>query len=81
MELGFDVGVGEMTFHGPAARMHDDGNTPMIPLLTRMVAYAEATVSRGEWEGGEENALFFASPKLTPLGRTHCAICQDVGLA
>ncbi|GJD58080.1 hypothetical protein [Methylobacterium dankookense] len=80
LELGFDAAAGEMVFHGPAAHMHDRGNTPVIPLLTRMVAHAEATVSRGEWEDGEESALFFARPKLTPLGRTHCAICQEVGL-
>lgn len=80
LELGFDAATGEMAFHGPAASMHDGGNTPTIPLLTRMVAYAEATVSRGEWEDGGENALLFARPKLTPLGRTHCAICQEVGL-
>ncbi|TFZ59770.1 hypothetical protein E4V01_07415 [Methylorubrum sp. Q1] len=80
LELGFDDKAGEMVFHGPTASMHDGGNTPVVPLLTRMVGHAEASVSRGEWEDGEENALFFARPKLTPLGRTHCAICQDVGL-
>lgn len=80
LEIGFDDQAGEMVFHGQAAYMHDGGNTPVIPLLTRMVAYAEASVSRGEWEDGEWDVLSFARPKLTPLGRTHCAICQDVGL-
>ncbi|KQP42575.1 hypothetical protein ASF49_01640 [Methylobacterium sp. Leaf104] len=78
--LGFDEKAGEMVFHGPAAHLHDDGNTPAIPLLTRMVAYAEAAISRGEWEEDTGSILSFARPKLTPLGRTHCVICQEVGL-
>lgn len=78
-DLVFDAETGGMNHEGPAAYMHD-GNTPTIPLLTRVVAHAEVSVSKGEWEAGGEDTLLFARPKLTPAGRTHCAVCEEVGL-
>lgn len=69
-----------MGFHGEGAYM-SEGNTPVIPLLTRMVAHAEATVSKGEWEEGGTSALWFARPKLVPAGTTHCVVCEEIGLA
>lgn len=78
-DLVFDPATGEVSFHGEGAYMHD-GNTPVIPLLTRLVAQAEVSVWSGEWDEGGEGTLLIGRPKLTSAGRTHCAICEEVGL-
>lgn len=81
-DLVFDEGAGEMAFHGEGASLHE-GNTPVVPLLTRTVAHAVAEVFRVEWDedaGADGDVLFHANPKRTSLGRTHCVVCEEVGL-
>ncbi|WP_018045487.1 hypothetical protein [Methylobacterium sp. 88A] len=81
--LNFDVQAGAMEYVGDGAFLYS-GNTPVVPLFTRVVAHAEAEVFRvrpnanGE---SEENNLFFLNPDLEAVGCAHCVICQKVGLA
>ena len=83
-DLCFDEILGEMDYHGEGAAMHD-GNTPVIPLLTRVVARADAEVflpDEEAQEGSERRGSIhlFARQKLRSVGLAHCIVCQKVGL-
>lgn len=83
-DLCFDVATSEMDYHGEGAMMHD-GNTPVIPLLTRVVARADAEIFAPDPDAAEpqkrEGTLdFVRGPKLNSVGKSHCIVCQRVGL-
>ncbi|MGU3557964.1 hypothetical protein [Methylobacterium radiotolerans] len=83
-DLCFDATTGEMDYKGEGARMHD-GNMPVIPLLTRAVASAEAEIFVRDPDAIEPDdkvgiLAFAREPKLKAVGRSNCIICQKVGL-
>lgn len=84
--LDFRPETGTMAFLGPDACDFAFGLTPQVPLLTRIVAWSEAEIlSRVEEplavaEAYDGEAFLFAPPRMEPLGRSLCVLCEKVGI-
>lgn len=85
-DLDYRVREGEMVSLGPDASDFAFGLIPQVPLLTRIVAWAEAEVSVREnvppskSEAPWDVSMLFDRPVLKSLGRSTCILCEKVGL-